>query len=171
VAGGRWRVAGGRWQTGDARRKKQFDDAAVTLHFHPTIMPTPSRKPVEHPLLPGEASSVLSVVAFLYGSSGALYLIGLLFLVGGKIAGASWAADAVFRPLGTIITIIVVTGYLATGWLLMRRRRLGGMLGLGFTVLSLVQPFLSEGPVSAIAVLVPAALLVGLALAWTHLDG
>jgi hypothetical protein len=134
-------------------------------------MPTPARKPVEHPLLPGEANTVLSIVAFLYGSSGALYLLGALLVLGGKVAGAAWVADVVVHPLGVVLTLILPIGYLATAWLLMRRRRLGGALGLGFAALSLVGQFTSTDPVGAIDVLWPAALLVALAFSWTHLDG
>lgn len=134
-------------------------------------MPTHSRRPVEHPLLPGEANSILAVVAFLFGSSGVLVVLGLVILLVGKLAGWRVVASVAVHPLGVSITLIVAVGYVATAWLLARRRRLGGMLGLWFIGLSFVGELLSLEPIGVLDVLWPAALLVALALSWSHLSG
>lgn len=128
------------------------------------------RKSVEHPLLPEEANAVLSIVAFLFASSGAFYLLALLVVMGGKLVGAKEAVAFVLPPLAVGIALLVAGGYLATAWLLAHRRRLGGVLGLGFTFLSIVGELFAPDPVGALDILLPAGLLVGLALSWTHLD-
>jgi hypothetical protein len=141
----------------------------VTGHIHPTIMPTHARKPVEHPLLPGEAKGILSLIAFLFGSSGVLFLLAVVVLLGGKAAGAEWVPEVAVSPLRAVIMCLVAIGYLATARLLTERRRLGGMLGFAFIGLSIVGEVISPDPIGAVDVLWPAGLLVALAFSWTHL--
>lgn len=128
---------------------------------------TSSRSPT---LLPNEASTVVSVVGFLFGSSGALVLLVLVVGVIGKSAGWEVMRNVEVSPLAVVIRGAVAVGYLWTAWLLFRGLRLGGYIGVAILALSFVPPVLAGHPWSLSAVWLPLGGAVALALSWPHLS-
>ncbi len=122
------------------------------------------------PLLPGEASTIITVVAGLIGLGGAVMLLGVAFVVLGSIFGTT----SLLFNIATVLQLVVAVGfglaYCLTGVWLSQARRRGAYLAMGVMVLSLLQALLGSGRPSALDVLVPVAALVGVALAWPHLS-
>lgn len=127
-------------------------------------------KTPDHPLLPGEASTLLGVVTFLFASSGVVMLLLLGVGVIGKLVGWSMMASITINPLVVLIRVAVAAGYLWTAWLLSRRRELGGFLGLGFLALSIVPRLLLGGNFVSGYLLIEILGAVGIAMSWTYLD-
>lgn len=127
-------------------------------------------KTPDHPLLPGEASTLLGVVTFLFASSGVVMLLLLGVGVIGKLVGWSMMASITINPLVVLIRVAVAGGYLWTAWLLSRRRELGGFLGLGFLALSIVPRLLLGGNFVSGYLLIEILGAVGIAMSWTYLD-
>ena len=127
-------------------------------------------KTPDHPLLPGEASTLLGVVTFLFASSGVVMLLLLGVGVIGKLVGWSMMASITINPLVVLIRVAVAGGYLWTAWLLSRRRELGGFLGLGFLALSIVPRLLFGGSFVSGYLLIEILGAVGLAMSWSYLD-
>lgn len=127
-------------------------------------------KTPDHPLLPGEASTLLGVVTFLFASSGVVMLLLLGVGVIGKLVGWSMMASITINPLVVLIRVAVAGGYLWTAWLLSRRRELGGFLGLGFLALSIMPRLLLGGNFVSGYLLIEILGAVGIAMSWTYLD-
>jgi len=127
-------------------------------------------KSPDHPLLPGEASTLLGVVTFLFASSGVVMLLLLGVGVIGKLVGWSMMASITINPLVVLIRVAVAGGYLWTAWLLSRRRELGGFLGLGFLALSIVPRLLLGGNFVSGYLLIEILGAVGIAMSWTYLS-
>lgn len=127
-------------------------------------------KAPDHPLLPGEASTVLNIVTFLFASGGALLMLLLLIGLVGKLLGWGLMASITVNPWAVLLRGSVAAGYLWTAWLLSRRRTLGGVLGLAFLALSIVPPLLFGGNINRGDLLISVLGAVGLALSWSYLD-
>lgn len=144
---------------------------AAEAHVSLTSMPLKRPKAPDHPLLPGEASTVLNVVAFLFASSGGLLLLILVVGVLGKAFGWDAMASIAIDPLAVLVRASVAAGYVWTAWLLSRRRVLGGVLGLVFLGLSIVPQLLFGASIARVDLLIAVLGAVGLALSWSHLGG
>lgn len=127
-------------------------------------------KAPNHPLLPGEASTVLNVVTFLFASGGALLMVLLIVGLVGKLLGWSLMASITVNPWAVLLRGSVAAGYLWTAWLLSRRRTLGGILGLAFLALSIVPPLLFGGTLNRGDLLLSVLGAVGLAFSWSYLN-
>ena len=127
-------------------------------------------KSANHALLPGEASTALSVVTFLFEWDGIISLVLIAVGLGGKLAGWSLMADVPINPLVVLLRVGIAAGYLWTAWLLSRRRELGGVLGLAFLGLSVVPRLMTGGRVIGGGLLIPVLEAIALALAWSYLD-
>jgi len=123
-----------------------------------------------HALLPGEASTALSVVTFLFASDGVLSLVFVAVGLGGKLAGWSLMADVAINPLVVLLRVGIASGYLWTAWLLSKRRELGGVLGLAFLGLSILPRLLAGGRIIGGSLLIPVLEAIALALAWSYLN-
>ena len=132
-------------------------------------MTTRRASTVEHPLLPSEANTVLSVVVFLFASGGALSLLGFVVVVVGKLARWELLRGIEITVVAVLIRLIAAVGFLWTARLLNQRRRLGGLLGLAFVGLDIVTQLLAGPRVAAAPLIIPVAAAVALAFAWTHL--
>ena len=144
--------------------------AAAQLDVSPTHMRSRQAKSANHALLPGEASTALSVVTFLFASDGVISLVFIAVGLGGKLAGWSLMADVPINPLVVLLRVGIAAGYLWTAWLLAKRRELGGVLGLAFLGLSIVPRLLAGGRLIGGNLLIPVLEAVALALAWSYLD-
>lgn len=128
------------------------------------------RVPDTGPLLPGEASTIITAVAWLIGLGGVLTLLGVAVVILTSMLGTT----SVPMSIATVIGLAVVAGlgfaYCVTGVWLHQGRRRGAYLAMGALGLNLLQLLLGSGRPSAMSVLVPVAGLVGVALAWPHLS-
>lgn len=113
---------------------------------------------------------MLSVVTFLFASSGVVMLLLLGVGVVGKLVGWSLMDSITINPLVLLIRVAVAGGYLWTAWLLSERRKLGGFLGLGFLALSIVPRLLLGGNFVSSYLLIEVLGAVGIAMSWTYLS-
>ncbi len=118
----------------------------------------------QHPLLPDEARTALTIVTFMFGSTGVfLAVVALIGLLGG-----SGKADGIPGWV-YVIMLAIAGGYLWIARLLSKRRKLGGVLGiviLGLSVLSR----LGAGGVTIFDIALPMLGAIGLAFSWSYLD-
>lgn len=122
------------------------------------------------PLLPSEASTILTVVAGLIGLGGALTLIGLALV----LLSPSFGAKSVVWNVPTVIAVLLAGGfgsaYCVTGIWLYQARRRGAYLAMGALALNLLSILLGSARPSLFDLLTPVAALIGVALAWPHLS-
>lgn len=131
------------------------------------MMPSDSRRsPL---LLPGEASTLLSVVGWLFGVTGVVMMAAMVSLLVGQALGWSVVADIPSSPAGTLLALAFGVGYVAVGLLLHRRRRLGAYIALALVLLRLFAMLL-EPPDALGAFVVPALTVIAIVLAWPYLD-
>lgn len=128
------------------------------------------RVPESGPLLPSEASTIITIVAGLIGLGGALSLVGLAFVLLSSVFGTT----TLVLNVATVFRILVAGGfglaYCVTGVWLYQARRRGAYLAMGALVLNLLELLLGSARPSVLEVLLPVAALVGVALAWPHLN-
>jgi hypothetical protein len=120
-------------------------------------------------LLPGEASTALSIIAFLFISGGTVLLLLLGILLIGKLLGWSAVADVQPVPLELIINAVFAIGYCWIGALLLKAKRLGAVLALVVAALQLLAVLLSP-PITAGGLIRPALIAIAIVLAWPHLS-
>ena len=122
------------------------------------------------PLLPSEASTIITVVAGLIGLGGAMTLLGLALV----LLSPAFGAKSLVFDVSTVLGLVVVGGfgaaYCVTGIWLYQARRRGAYLAMGALALNLVSLLLGAARPSPLDILLPAAALVGVALAWPHLS-
>lgn len=128
------------------------------------------RVPESGPLLPSEASTIITVVAGFIGLGGALMLVGLAF----ALLRSAFGTTTLALNIETVFGILVAGGfglaYCVTGVWLHQGRRRGAYLAMGALALNLLELLLGSARPSVLAVLLPVASLVGVALAWPHLS-
>lgn len=122
------------------------------------------------PLLPSEASTILTFVAGMIGLGGAFTLLALVVVVVGGLAGgaaelADWRVLLALVLMGGIGVAYCLTGV----WLYQARRR-GAYLAMGALGLNVVSLLLSPARPSIFDIGLPVAALIGLAFAWPHLS-
>jgi len=120
-------------------------------------------------LLPGEASTALSIIAFLFISSGTVLLLLVALVVAGRLL--QWSAVANITPASStlVINAAFAFGYCWIGALLLRAKRLGAVLALTDAGVHLLAVLFSP-PVSAGGLLKPALIAIAMVLAWPHLN-
>ncbi|MCC7001004.1 MAG: hypothetical protein IT357_02520 [Gemmatimonadaceae bacterium] len=122
------------------------------------------------PLLPSEASTILTFVAGMIGLGGAYLLlavaiIGLGAITGGASELGDWRVLLVLLLMGGIGVAYCLTGV----WLYQARRR-GAYLAMAALGLNVVSLLLSPARPSIFDIGLPVAALIGLAFAWPHLS-
>jgi hypothetical protein len=122
------------------------------------------------PLLPSEASVILTFVAGLIGLGGAFTLLTL----GLALITPFFGARPFEFDLPTVLGIAVVGGfgvaYCVTGIWLFQARRRGAYLALGALVLNILSLLFASARPSVFDVLLPIAALLGVAFSWPHLS-
>lgn len=119
-------------------------------------------------LLPGEASTLLSVIAFLFISSGVLLLLAIAVLLVGKLAGWEMLQSIPIAPLGVGVNALYGAGHCWIGALLLAAKRRGAYFALGLSGLQLTSAILSP-PVTAGSLVFPVLVILAVLLAWPHL--
>jgi len=128
------------------------------------------------PLLPGEASTVIIVVAGLFGITGILLVLLVAYALVAYALGSAVLSSQVLGPtpslpLGLGLNAVVGLQYLLTARWLYEGRRRGAYLALAELSISLLSRLnAAERPASS-GVALSVAILVGLALTWPHLSG
>lgn len=129
-----------------------------------------SRPHESGPLLPGEASTVLTLVSGLIGLGGAFTLLSVGVVVASALFGGK---SGLGGPAG-IVALIIVTlfgvGYVITGIWLSQGRRRGAYLAFGVLALNILSVALGAARPSLLDLLLPVAAIVGLAFAWPYLS-
>jgi hypothetical protein len=122
------------------------------------------------PLLPGEASTIITVVAGLFGLGGAITVLGLVVV----LLTSGFGAKSFVLDLPTVFRFLVVGGfglaYCVTGIWLYQARRRGAYLAMGALTLNLLSLLLGTARPSVWDILLPVAALAGVVLAWPHLS-
>jgi hypothetical protein len=120
-------------------------------------------------LLPGEASTALSVISFLFISSGAVLLLLAGVVTIGKLL--DWSAVAGITPARFELasTAAFGVGYLWIGALLLQAKRSGALLALAVAGVQVLAVLLSP-PISVGGLIKPALMAVAIVLAWPHLS-
>ena len=122
------------------------------------------------PLLPSEASSIVSLVAGLFGLSGVFSLLGLV------VVFARYATAARVVPLSATtflwlgLSVAVNVCYCVTAKWLYEGRQRGAYLAMAALAVSLARTLSAEQRPDTLGVLFTVTMLVGLALAWPHLS-
>ncbi len=120
-------------------------------------------------LLPGEASTALSVVAFLFISSGTLLLLLVTIVAAGKLFQWSAVESITPAPWELVRTGAFAIAYCWIGALLHKAKRLGAVLALAVAGLQVLAVVLSPA-VTLGGVLKPALMALAVVLAWPHLS-
>ena len=122
------------------------------------------------PLLPSEASTILTFVAGMIGLGGAFMLLALAVILLGAIAGGA----AELGDWRVILALVLMGGigvaYCLTGVWLYQARRRGAYLAMAALGLNVVSLLLSPARPSIFDIGLPVAALIGLAFAWPHLS-
>jgi len=126
--------------------------------------------PDRGPLLPSEASTIVRVVAGLFGLGGVLTLLGLAAVVGAKLLGAKSMAEVPISVFGVVLLAAFGAAYCWTAVLLYAGRRLGAYIAIGALALNVLSLLLRQPDATMRDYLIPVAALIGLAFAWPHLS-
>ena len=121
-------------------------------------------------LLPGEATLVVTAVAWLFGLTGVLTTLVMVYAFGGAVLSASAPASTPTLLIGIGLGTLVGVGYCLTAIWLHEGRRRGAYLAMAVESLSLLSRLTGVERPSAISVAFSVAMLVGLAFAWPHLS-
>lgn len=120
-------------------------------------------------LLPGESTTLLRIVAFLFVSGGMVLLAATAILVVGKAAGWRGADEVRVPLLLSLFNVLLGAGHVWTGILLHQGRRLGGYVAVTVLALSLLLHALSPSPARWGDLVIPVLSLLALLAAWGHL--
>ena len=120
-------------------------------------------------LLPGEASTALSIIAFLFISGGTVLLLLLGVVTVGKLLEWSAVAGIQPAPFEIVINAAFAIGYCWIGALLLKAKRLGAVLALVVAGLQLLMVLFSP-PVTFGGLIKPSLIAIFIVLAWPHLS-